>query len=130
MIFRNCQLIIQKMNHYWQFNYHNSESKHDELTPFFSSTLWVLHIFIYQTKDETEKLVNKDIIFIDKSCKFLVYITFTHQVHIKIEKADNITSNFFKAVFHKFLLVHSWIIGPIYCMVILLQAQLCTLLSN
>ena len=29
-------------------------------------------------------------------------------------KADNITSNFIKAVFHKFYLVHSWIPWPVY----------------
>ena len=29
-------------------------------------------------------------------------------------QADHITSNFLKAVFHKFYLVHSWIPWPIY----------------
>ena len=38
--------------------------------------------------------------------------------HKKIEviccaKADYITSNFLKAIFHKLYLVHSWILGPI-----------------
>ena len=32
----------------------------------------------------------------------------------KSASADHITSNFLKAVFHKFYLVHSWILCPIY----------------
>ena len=32
----------------------------------------------------------------------------------KFVEADHISSNFLKAVFHKFYLVHSWILCPIY----------------
>ena len=57
--------------------------------------------------------------FVDKLLKSLkgfdlLKQTESLQIFKKLSSADQIPSNFLEKVFHKFYLVHSWIIGSVY----------------